>query len=205
MSTVSPEISQRVAQEHAQHGQGYIAAPVLGNPQFARDRKVFVLAAGPAAALDRVRSLLERLGQRVFTLGEHAEAANLMKLGANVLTATTLECMGEVLALLQKGGIDRHLAFDVLTNSLFDSRVHKSYGAKIVEHRFLPGDFPIPLAAKDLRLALAEAERTEVPMPAASLVHDHLLALLARGWGELDWSALGLLAAVEAGISEAAP
>ena len=53
----------------------------------------------------------------------------------------TLECMGEVLALLRKGGIDSHLAFDVLTNSLFDSRVHKSYGGKIVDGRFSPPEW----------------------------------------------------------------
>jgi 3-hydroxyisobutyrate dehydrogenase-like beta-hydroxyacid dehydrogenase len=110
--------------------------------------------------------------------------------------------MGEVLALFRKGGIDRHLAFDVLTNSLFDSRVHKTYGGKIVDEHFSPPGLTAPLALKDLRLALAEAERTAVPMPAASLVHDHLVAMVARGWSDLDWSALGLLAAVEAGLGE---
>jgi len=59
-----------------------------------------------------------------------------------------------------------------------------------------------PLAIKDLRLALAEAEYTAVPMPAASLVHDRLVAMVARGWAELDWSALGLLAAVDAGLND---
>jgi hypothetical protein len=56
---------------------------------------------------------------------------------------------------------------------------------------------------KDLRLVLAEAEREAVPMPAASLVHDRLVAMAARGWNELDWSALGLLAAVDAGVEDA--
>jgi 3-hydroxyisobutyrate dehydrogenase-like beta-hydroxyacid dehydrogenase len=60
----------------------------------------------------------------------------------------------------------------------------------------------VPLAIKGVRLALAEAEREAVPVPAASLVHDPLVALVARGWAELDWSALGLLAAVEAGFSD---
>jgi 3-hydroxyisobutyrate dehydrogenase-like beta-hydroxyacid dehydrogenase len=60
----------------------------------------------------------------------------------------------------------------------------------------------VPLAIKDLRLALAEAENEAVPMPAASLVHERLVALVAGGWSELDWSALGLLAAVEAGLRE---
>jgi len=104
-STVSPGISRRVAEEHARHRQDYIAAPVLGNPDFARERKLFVLAAGPPSALEKVRPLLERLGQQLFVIGEDAAMANLFKLAANVLTATTLECMGEVLALLRKEGL----------------------------------------------------------------------------------------------------
>jgi 3-hydroxyisobutyrate dehydrogenase-like beta-hydroxyacid dehydrogenase len=201
-STVSPAVSSRVAEEHTRHGQDYVAAPVLGNPDFARERKLFVLAAGPRAALEKVRPILERLGQRLFVIGEDPASANLVKLAANALTATTLECMGEVFALLQKGGVDRHLAYDVLTNSLFDSRVHKTYGGKIVEERYSPPGMAVPLAIKDLRLALAEAERAAVPMPAASLVHDRLVAMMARGWNELDWSALGLLAAVDAGLGD---
>jgi 3-hydroxyisobutyrate dehydrogenase-like beta-hydroxyacid dehydrogenase len=201
-STVSPILSRSIAEEHARRRQDYIAAPVLGNPDFARDRKLFVLAAGPPSGLEKVRPLLERLGQRLFVIGEDAALANLFKLAANVLTATTLECMGEVLALLRKGGIDSHLAFDVLTNSLFDSKVYKSYGGKIVDGRYSPPGMAVPLAIKDLRLGLAEAERTAVPMPAASLVHDHLVAMMARGWSGLDWSALGLLAAVEAGLND---
>src|SRR5271163_2437100 len=198
-STVSPAVSRRVAEEHARHRQDYVAAPVLGNPDFARERKLFVLAAGPRSAMEKVRPLLQRLGQQLFVIGEDAGLANLMKLGSNTLTATTLECMGEVLALLRKGGVDGHLAYDVLTNSMFDSCVHKTYGGKIVEGRFSAG-FAVPLATKDLRLALAEAEHAAVPMPAASLVHDRLVELAARGWANLDWSALGLLAAVNAGL-----
>ena len=200
--TVSPAVSRRVAEEHARHRQDYVAAPVLGNPDFAKARKLFVLAAGPHSALEKVRLLLQRLGQRVFVIGEDAGLANLVKLAANVLTATTLECMGEVLALVRKSGVDAHLMFDVLTNSLFDSRVHKSYGEKIVDGRYNPPGMPAPLAVKDLRLALAEAEHAAVPMPAASLVHDRLVAMLARGWADLDWSALGLLAAVDAGLAD---
>ena len=69
-STVSPAVSRRVAEEHARHRQGYVAAPVLGNPDFAKARKLFVLAAGPHSALEKVRPLLERLGQRLFVIGE---------------------------------------------------------------------------------------------------------------------------------------
>ncbi len=200
MSTVSPGLSRRLEAEHEARGQAYVAAPVLGNPDLARARGLFVLAAGKPAALERTRPLLDRLGQRLFVVGEDAAAANLMKLAGNVLTATTLQSMGEVLALLRKGGIDQHVAFDVLTNSLFDSKVHRTYGGKIVDQRYSPAGMAVPLAIKDLRLALAEAEHKAVPMPAASLVRDRLVGLVAGGWADLDWSALGLLAAHDAGL-----
>jgi 3-hydroxyisobutyrate dehydrogenase-like beta-hydroxyacid dehydrogenase len=201
-STVSPGLSSRLAEEHVRRGQEYVACPVLGNPDFAKTRKLFLLAGGAPQALAKVSPLLERLGQRLFVIANDPASANLFKLAANVLTATTLQCMGEVLALLRKAGIDSQLALDILTGSLFDSRVHKNYGAKIVEGRYSPPGMAVPLAVKDLRLALAEAERTAVPMPAASLVHDRLVAMAARGWSDLDWSALGLLASVDAGLEE---
>jgi hypothetical protein len=102
-----------------------------------------------------------------------------------------------------KGGVDARAAFEVLTGSLFDGKVHKTYGGKIVESRYSPPGMTTPLAVKDLRLVLAEAEHMAVPMPAASLVHDRLVATVARGWAELDWSALGLLAASDAGLPSA--
>ena len=201
MSTISPGLSRRLAEAHAVRRQGYVAAPVLGNPDLAHSRKLFVLAGGHPNSIERARPVLKRLGQRVFVISDNAAAANLMKLAGNVLTATTLESMGEVLALLRKGGVDQQVAFDVLTNSLFDGKVHKAYGGKILHEHYSPAGMTVPLAVKDLRLALAEAEREAVPMPAASLVHDRLVGVVARGWTDLDWSALGLLAALDAGLT----
>jgi 3-hydroxyisobutyrate dehydrogenase-like beta-hydroxyacid dehydrogenase len=204
MSTISPALSHHLAEVHAQHGQAYVAAPVLGNPDAVRARTLYVLASGATAAVERVRPLLERLGQRLFVIGEDASAANLVKLAGNVLTAITLESMGEVLALLRKGGIDPRVGFEVFTGSLFNSPVHRIYGGKILDEAYRPAGMAVPLAVKDLRLALAEAERHAVPMPAASLVHDRLVGMIARGWGDLDWSALGLLAARDAGLASSA-
>jgi 3-hydroxyisobutyrate dehydrogenase-like beta-hydroxyacid dehydrogenase len=205
MSTISPALSHHLAEVHRRHGQDYVAAPVLGNPDAVRSRKLFVLASGPAAAVERVRPLLERLGQRLFIIGEDVAAANLLKLAGNVLTAVTLESMGEVLALLRKGGVDPRVGFEVFINSMFDARVHRIYGGKILDEHYSPPGMAVPLAVKDLRLALAEAERHAVPMPAASLVHDRLVAMVAHGWADLDWSALGLLAAHDAGLNGSAP
>jgi 3-hydroxyisobutyrate dehydrogenase-like beta-hydroxyacid dehydrogenase len=205
MSTVSPGLSRRLAAEHAKRGQGYVAAPVLGNPDAARARGLFVIAAGEAAMVAQARKVLERLGQMLFVIGEDPGAANLLKLAGNVLTATTLQCLAEVLVLLRKGGIEPRLGLDVLTNSLFDSKMHRTYGGKIVDEAYRPALMTAPLAIKDLRLALAEAEQAAVPMPAASLVRDRLVGLLAGGGAELDWSALGWLEARDAGLTTSPP
>jgi 3-hydroxyisobutyrate dehydrogenase-like beta-hydroxyacid dehydrogenase len=69
-----------------------------------------VLVDGPTSAVEKVRLLLEGLCQRLFVIGEDDGWANLVKLAANGLTATTLETMGEVLALVCNGRIDHHLA-----------------------------------------------------------------------------------------------
>jgi 3-hydroxyisobutyrate dehydrogenase-like beta-hydroxyacid dehydrogenase len=200
MSTISPALSRRLGAEHGNLGQGFVAAPVLGDPDLARARQLFVLAAGRASDVEAARPLLERFGQKLFVIGQDPGQAALMKLAGNVLTATTLETMGEVMALLRKTGVEPHTAFDVLTNTLFDSRVHRTYGGKIVDEQYRPAGLAAPMAVKDMRLALDEAEREAVPMPCASLVHDRLVGLMARGWSDFDWSALGLLAAWEAGI-----
>jgi len=61
------------------------------------------------------------------------------------------------------------------------------------------------LALKDVRLALAEAEQAAVPMPSLSVVRDRLIAGIARGYADLDWTALGLIAAEEAGLQASLP
>jgi 3-hydroxyisobutyrate dehydrogenase-like beta-hydroxyacid dehydrogenase len=70
------------------------------------------------------------------------------------------------------------------------------------QQQYSPAGLAVPLAIKDLRLARAEAERAAVPMPAATLVHDRHVGMAARGSNGLDWSALGLLAAVDAGLND---
>src|SRR5258707_15259708 len=74
------------------------------------------------------------------------------------------------------------------------------YGDKIANQTYTPG-FVLPLVLKDVRLALAEAEKAGVPMPSVGVVRDRLITGIARGYGELDWTALGLIAAEEAGLS----
>ena len=199
MSTISTATASDLAHEHARHRQGYVAAPVFGNPDAAKARQLFIVAAGVPADVERCRPFLDSLGQQTFVIGTDPPQANLIKLLGNMMTATALEMLGEAVALIRKRGFDPKPFIDIMTGTMFGGRVHRIYGDKIVKQSYAPG-FVMPLALKDVRLALAEAENAGAPMPSVGVVRDRLVAGIARGHADLDWTALGLIAAEEAGL-----
>jgi 3-hydroxyisobutyrate dehydrogenase-like beta-hydroxyacid dehydrogenase len=204
MSTISTDTASRLASEHARRGQGYVAAPVFGNPDAAKARQLYIIAAGVAADIERCRPLTDSLGQQTFAVGNDPAVANLIKLLGNMMTATTLEMLGEAAALFLKRGLDPKPFIDIMTNTMFGGRVHRIYGDKIVRQSYAPG-FILPLALKDVRLTLAEADNAHVPMPSVQVVQDRLTTGIARGYANLDWTALGLIAAQEAGLQAGPP
>ena len=201
-STISVAMSERLTKEHAAAGQRFVAAPVFGRPEAAAAAKLFVAAAGAPDAIEAVTPLFEAIGQRTFVLGEEPKAANLVKLSGNFLIASVIESLGEAMALVEKGGVDRHAYLDLLTSTLFNAPVYKTYGGLIADRKFKPAGFTAPLGQKDIRLALAAGEALNVPLPLASLLRDRFLTLLAHGGEDLDWSAIGALAAKDAGLVE---
>ncbi|MBV8613906.1 MAG: NAD(P)-dependent oxidoreductase, partial [Acetobacteraceae bacterium] len=178
-STVSHALSERLGEEHAARGQRYVAAPVLGRPPAAAEGKLFVMAAGEAGAIADARPVLERLGQRLFVVGERPALASVLKLCCNFLIFTTIEQIAEVFALGEKSGLDRATIFEVLTGSFFTAPVHRNYGRLILERAYDPPGATVDLAVKDTRLVLQAGEALSVPLPLASLVRDRLLSAVA--------------------------
>jgi 3-hydroxyisobutyrate dehydrogenase-like beta-hydroxyacid dehydrogenase len=201
MSTLSVELSRRLAMAHEKAGQRYVAAPVFGRPDMAAAAKLFIVAAGNPAAIEECQPLFQALGQKTTPIGTEPSAANLVKLSGNFLLASAIEALGEAVALIGKAGIDRRAYVEFLTSTLFTAPAYKTYGALIAEDKFEPAAFAAPLGYKDIRLALAAAESLRVPMPLASLLHDRFLRLLAQGGDHLDWAAIGGLASQDAGAA----
>lgn len=198
-STISVVLSRRLAAEHAKRGQRYVSAPVFGRPEAAAAAELVIVAAGEESALAAANPLLEAIGRKVITVGDAPEAANLVKLSGNFLMASVIESLGEAFALITKGGIDRQRYLEIL-ETLFNVPAYKIYGTLIANGRFEPARFSAPLGQKDIRLLLTAAETLGVPMPVASLLRDRFLTLMAHGGDRLDWSAIGALAAKDAGV-----
>lgn len=198
-STISIALSERLTAAHADAGQTFVAAPVFGRPEAAQAAKLFVVAAGPSAALKTATEIFDAFGQRTFVVSEEPKTANLVKLSGNFLIMSVIESLGEAMALVGKAGVDTHQYLDILTSTLFGAPIYKTYGELIAGGQFEPAGFAASLGHKDVRLVLTAAEELQVPMPVASLLRDRFLALLARDGADLDWSAVGALAAWEAG------
>jgi 3-hydroxyisobutyrate dehydrogenase-like beta-hydroxyacid dehydrogenase len=200
MSTISVALSRRLAEAHKERKQEYVAAPVFGRPDAAAAAKLFIIAAGPTEQIERCRPLFEAIGQKTFSAGAEAHAANVIKLAGNFLITTVIESLAEAFAFGRKFGVDPHAFLDILTNSLFTAPVYRNYGGMIAADKFEPAGFKLPLGFKDNRLLLAAAEEAAVPMPMASLVHDRFVAALAQGLHESDWAAIARISYESAGL-----
>ncbi|MBN2679972.1 NAD(P)-dependent oxidoreductase [Acidithiobacillus montserratensis] len=200
-STISVALSAQLAEAHTRAGQEYVAAPVFGRPDAAASGKLYLALAGKPATIDRLQPLFDQIGQHSFVVAETPEKANLVKLSGNFLIAAVIESLGEAMALVEKGGVDRHAYLELLTSSLFNVPLYKNYGGLIADRKFTPPGFAAPLGQKDMRLVQAAAEELNVPLPLASLLHDRFIRLAAEGGASRDWSAIGILAAQDAGLS----
>ena len=200
-STVSVALAERLSEAHTTAGQHFVAAPVFGRPDVAASGNLFVVAAGAPAATQTAAPLFEAIGQKTFVISETPKTANLVKLSGNFLLGCVIESLGEAIALVGKGGVDPQQYLDILTSTLFGAPVYKIYGTLIADGNFAPAGFAAQLGHKDIRLVLAAAEDLRVPLPIASLLHDRFLTLFAHGGDRLDWSAIGALAAKDAGAT----
>ena len=101
MSTISPALSSRLAEEHARRGRNYVAAPVFAI--LTPPRRVSFTSSRPEnpTRSSAAVPIFDLVGQRIFVVGSDPASANLVKLAGNSMIATSLEVLGEVLAPLR--------------------------------------------------------------------------------------------------------
>ena len=200
LSTIGVRLSERLTNEHGQAGQHYVAAPVFGRPEAAENARLAVVAAGRAEAIERCRPLFESMGPKLMIAGTWPSQANVVKLTGNFMIASAVESLAEGIAFARKAGLDAAAVLDFLTSTLFTAPLYKTYGTLIVEDRYEPAGFALPLGLKDVRLVLQAAEANKVAMPVASVLRDRMITALARGHEKSDWSVIGRVAAEDAGL-----
>jgi len=188
-STVAPETMSWVAQAAAERDAQVLDAPVSGSVPSIHGHQLVVLAGGDAAALERARPVLEVFSRQVIHLGDVGAGA-VTKLAVNAVVHALNAAVSEALVLCERAGVDRAAAYDALAAS--------AAGAPFVQYKrdaFLDPDatptaFALDLVAKDLRLAVALADRLGTPLPQAGYDLAIVTAAVDAGHGERDMSHL---------------
>jgi 3-hydroxyisobutyrate dehydrogenase-like beta-hydroxyacid dehydrogenase len=199
-STISVDLSKRLASMHQALAQGYVAAPVFGRPDAAAAQQLWIVTAGAPADVERCAPIFSAIGRGVTVLGPEAPDANVVKLAGNFIIASMLESLAEAFAFSRKSGVAPAALLEVYRAVFASSAIFEKYASVIAAEAYLPAGFTMHLGLKDVQLALAASAAAEVPMPIASVVRDQMISAIAQGRGEHDWSALAELAAERAGL-----
>jgi 3-hydroxyisobutyrate dehydrogenase-like beta-hydroxyacid dehydrogenase len=191
LSTASPEVSAQLAKLYEHQGSHYLAATVLGGPQEAEAARLSMFLSGNPAAKARVLPLLRAIGKNIYDLGERVEVSNVIELGYTFLIAAAIEAMGEAAALVEQCGVDRTQFLRMLGESpLFKGAVYEGCGSMIGARDYSDARFPVSMGLKVMELVLQIADRVDMPLPYAWIVHGHLLAAKAGGRSQEDWSVM---------------
>jgi 3-hydroxyisobutyrate dehydrogenase-like beta-hydroxyacid dehydrogenase len=201
MSTIAPTTSAKLAAFHRFRGAEYIAAPVFGRPNAAAAAKLWICTSGPATEKKRLAPVLQAMSQGIYDFGEEPGAANVVKLAGNFMIASAIEMMAEAFALTEKCGIAPEAAAEFFTSTVFSAPVFKNYAPIVASRSTREVAFPLKLGLKDVNLVLDAADHSRTPMPFADIVHNRLLSAMAKGRGEMDWTALALSVSEDAGLT----
>jgi 2-hydroxy-3-oxopropionate reductase len=187
MSSIPPPTARAHFASLAELGIGHIDAPVSGGPTGAQSGTLAIMAGGSPVDFARAQPVLSHLGRP--TLVGPAGSGQLAKLCNQIIVAVTIGAVSEALLLADQGGADPNKVREALKGGFADSLILQLHGQRMIERRFAPGG-PCRLQLKDLRTILAAAGECGLHLPLSSHVADLYRALVERGGGEYDHSAL---------------
>jgi len=188
MSTVLPATSLREEEAYAKRGVDFLDAPVFGSKNESADAKLWIMAAGKRDAFEKVKPVLQHLGQTIHYFGKNGNAA-AMKLVGNLIVALEMEALAEGLVLAQKAGLDLSTVMEVVKVADFRSPLLVSNCQNVLKRDFSTS-FALKLMLKDASLIEKFAGSLQSPIPALRVVQKNLQSAVALGFGEENASAL---------------
>ncbi len=188
MSTSSPALARRLAQEAQARGMEMLDAPVSGGDVGAQNATLSIMVGGTQAAFERALPVFQAMGKNIVRIGDSG-AGQVTKAANQIVVGLTIQAIGEALVLATKAGVDPAKVRQALLGGFASSRVLDVHGQRLLDRNFKPGA-RVRTHYKDLDIALALGKEFQVPLPVTAYVHEMFAALLAAGDGNLDHSSL---------------
>jgi 2-hydroxy-3-oxopropionate reductase len=188
MSTISPVVTEELADRAQERGASMLDAPVSGGDVGAIDGTLSIMVGGSEEDFERVLPLFEVMGKTVTHVGPVGRG-QVVKAANQIVVALTIEAVSEALVLGSKAGVSPEKILDVLGGGLAGNKVMEVKREKMLDHSFDPG-FRVELHHKDLGIALAAGREYGVTLPVTAVVDQMLETLKMLGRGDQDHSAL---------------
>jgi 3-hydroxyisobutyrate dehydrogenase len=166
-----PATSKRIAGRLAEHGVGFLDAPVSGGTIGAEQGTLTVMVGGDAALLERARPVIAAFGKKIVHCGD-VGAGDALKAVNNALLAVHVWSTAEGLAALAKAGVKADVALDVINASSGRSNASMNLFPERVLTRAFPRTFRLALLDKDVGIAAGVAREQKVPAPLLQLTAD---------------------------------
>ena len=188
MTTSSPGLAQRIDVAAARKGCAALDAPVSGGEIGARDAKLVIMVGGLQEAFDAALPILQKMGSNIVLQGG-AGAGQHTKMCNQIVIASTIMGVCEGLAYGRHVGLDLDTVLQSISGGSASSSQLSVFGARVIKGDFAPGFF-MEHFIKDLGIALAEAERMQLELPALALASKLYRQLAEQGYGRDGTQAL---------------
>lgn len=180
-STISPDVTRRIAGRLAEKQVAMLDAPVSGGDIGAKAGTLAIMVGGEGAVFERCLPVLQAMGETIVHCGPSG-AGQVVKLCNQAAGGLNLLAMAEAIALARRAGVDPTKMLEVVSAGAAGSWMLSNLGPRAVAGDFAPG-FMVELMQKDLRLVLEAAAATHTPLPGTALVNQLYAGIEAEGRG----------------------
>ncbi|MES2017707.1 MAG: 3-hydroxyisobutyrate dehydrogenase [Pseudomonadota bacterium] len=194
-STISADVAREVAGAAAARGFAMLDAPVSGGTGGASAGTLTFIVGGDAAALERARPVLAKMGKNIFHAGA-AGAGQVAKICNNMLLGVLMAATAEALNLGVAHGLDPAVLSDIMAKSSGRNWALELYNPwpGVMENapasRDYAGGFGTALMLKDLALAQQAAQAAQSATPLGSLAKQLYQLHQQQGNGQRDFSSI---------------
>jgi 3-hydroxyisobutyrate dehydrogenase-like beta-hydroxyacid dehydrogenase len=205
-STIGVQATLEIARELAERGMSMVDAPVTGSSPRAEDGTLTIMAGGSEADFERARPVLEATGKVIVHAGPLGHG-QMVKLINNAVAASNAAVLAQALLVAKRAGVDLDALIEVMAAGSGASTMLSIKAGPMREHDYTTlfklersdsGDeveviqpfFKLEHMLKDVALCLDEGEAIGAPFPMAALAKEIMVAAMAQGHGEHDFSSM---------------
>ncbi|MBJ7625338.1 NAD(P)-dependent oxidoreductase [Weissella confusa] len=167
MTTSTPTLAEQLAADGEKYGVKVLDAPVSGGDVGAKNGTLTIMAGGDQAAYDSLQPIFDVISKAanrfgVAGRGQHTKMAN------QIMIAATMLGMSEMMVYAKAADLDVAKVMETLAAGGAQNWSLDNYGPRVLAGDFEPGFYAKHLL-KDLRIALDEAAKMDLSLPATDL------------------------------------